>query len=559
MTATPVWFGPTRRPMFGWLHVPYGGQTRGSVVLCPSLAQEYLEGHAAFRWLALLLESSGFAVLRFDYQGTGDSAGGEDDPGWADTLVPSIGHAFDLVRQAGCGRTAAVGMRMGATLAAMAAARDGQVDDLVLWDPSVSGRSFLRQMRAIRTISLSGVADADAASSVFLPQTAADLAALDLATTRGPLATRVLVLTRPDRLADRGLVAHLSGPNVEWGAAAGQTELLDVGNLDSQVHQGTLDRIVSWLSSAPGRETAVAVDVPRARTAVVGQDNCGDIVETAWEAAPNGLFGIITECPEVDAPTTVVFINLAIEHHVGPSRLWVELARRVTALGLRAVRFDLSGLGDSPARPGVPQRVAYALEAVDDVIDAARAASPRDPRNVVLVGLCSGARVSIDAGIRLGPRGVCAINPPLAFKPAEVDSAGIDPRLRAGARAHRWALSIGRTRPAAVVVRRLPARVRALLDLRYELEPARALEQLVANGVDTLLFCGEEDARPLEGQAARQLRLLRGSNRFHYQVVPGLDHQALVRERREALAEALVEQILSHFGPTSAQPVSPRS
>ena len=45
-------------------------------------------------------------------------------------------------------RVGVVGLRLGATLAAAELARGGPVDDLVLWDPCATGRSFLREQIA---------------------------------------------------------------------------------------------------------------------------------------------------------------------------------------------------------------------------------------------------------------------------------------------------------------------------------------------------------------------------------------------------------------------------
>jgi alpha-beta hydrolase superfamily lysophospholipase len=65
------------------------------------------------------------------------------------------------------------------------------------------------------------------------------------------------------------------------------------------------------------------------------------------------LFGVLSE-PEAARPgaPALLFANTGIHHHVGPYRIWVELARALAARGFSALRFDLSGLGDSGARPG---------------------------------------------------------------------------------------------------------------------------------------------------------------------------------------------------------------
>lgn len=63
------------------------------------------------------------------------------------------------------------------------------------------------------------------------------------------------------------------------------------------------------------------------------------------------LIGVVTapDQPSELAPA-VLFFNAGLIHHVGPSRLYVRLARRLAALGFVTLRFDFSGIGDSGAR-----------------------------------------------------------------------------------------------------------------------------------------------------------------------------------------------------------------
>src|SRR5690554_5437998 len=64
------------------------------------------------------------------------------------------------------------------------------------------------------------------------------------------------------------------------------------------------------------------------------------------------LAGVLTE-PRAgsggDRPG-VLFLNSGILHHAGASRLYVKLARRLSAEGFTSLRFDFSGVGDSEAR-----------------------------------------------------------------------------------------------------------------------------------------------------------------------------------------------------------------
>ncbi len=53
--------------------------------------------------------------------------------------------------------------------------------------------------------------------------------------------------------------------------------------------------------------------------------------------------------PEAARPF-VVILNAGLVHRIGPFRMGVDLARRLAAGGSRVLRFDQSGIGDSPSR-----------------------------------------------------------------------------------------------------------------------------------------------------------------------------------------------------------------
>ena len=93
---------------------------------------------------------------------------------------------------------------------------------------------------------------------------------------------------------------------------------------------------------------------------------------------------------------TFVFLNAGIVYRVGPHRLTVTLARRIADTGFPALRFDLSGAGDSPPRSGVSYQEA-ALADIRDAMDYLEHAT--HAKKFVLCGLCSGADNSVRAAL----------------------------------------------------------------------------------------------------------------------------------------------------------------
>jgi hypothetical protein len=111
------------------------------------------------------------------------------------------------------------------------------------------------------------------------------------------------------------------------------------------------------------------------------------------------LSGVFTEpaAPvraDFQAPALLLW-NVGMNHHVGPYRFNVDLARRASRSGLTSLRFDLSGKGDSEVRRDPLGEVERAL---DDLREAAELIAKRSgQQRVIPVGFCSG----VDAAHRL--------------------------------------------------------------------------------------------------------------------------------------------------------------
>src|SRR5882757_8567751 len=96
-TEVPTFFGPSDSPLFGVVHLPVDFQIRGGVLICGSLGKEGMDSARLHRTLADGLARRGFAVLRFDYLGLGDSAFGQVRDDAVANWVASVGHALDYL------------------------------------------------------------------------------------------------------------------------------------------------------------------------------------------------------------------------------------------------------------------------------------------------------------------------------------------------------------------------------------------------------------------------------------------------------------------------------
>ena len=132
--------------VFTVFNVPRGVVVRSTAVLllCPC-EQEYKRVHWAYRALANSLSRNGWPVLRFDYNGTGDSSGATGSAD-LDIWVNNATDAASYLRQ----RTHVldlhiVGVRLGAIIANRVAAKVGALS-AILWDPINDGQAFLGEL-----------------------------------------------------------------------------------------------------------------------------------------------------------------------------------------------------------------------------------------------------------------------------------------------------------------------------------------------------------------------------------------------------------------------------
>jgi pimeloyl-ACP methyl ester carboxylesterase len=109
--------------------------------------------HWAYRRLAAHLAKAGAHVLRFDYFGTGDSAGDLSD-GTLELWQNDICLAEKTLREmTGSRRIAVVGHRLGAVLAWRASSKlESRARDLLLWDPVVRGTTYLDGLYAAERV-----------------------------------------------------------------------------------------------------------------------------------------------------------------------------------------------------------------------------------------------------------------------------------------------------------------------------------------------------------------------------------------------------------------------
>ncbi len=410
--AIPTYFGDEARPVFGLYHPIAAGTTAPfAVLICSAWGREEVCAHRTMRWLAQGYAELGLPTLRFDYDGCGNSAGDDLDPGRVQAWQASTEAAVDhVLRLSGARQVVLVGVRMGALMAAMVASERRDVRALVAINPVCNGRAFVRELKFIQANSATATPPSEShllenEGSFMDEQTVADVSRLDLLSLTAPPAPAVLLVNRQDLPTSPAWARHLrdQGVSVDEVSMSGYAEMMLPPHktvLPAELAQLTGD----WLSGmAKGEATGgqVAPVVPHLAEVRFGQGGAALREQAFYFGHERPLFGILSEpvSDRGDAPAPlgphdklIILIGEGANRLTGPNRIFVPLAQRWAAMGHRVLRFDLSGIGESPTKPGEPDNLVYSRPAMDDLAQAIQLVQARyGARDVVLLGLCSGA------------------------------------------------------------------------------------------------------------------------------------------------------------------------
>lgn len=558
--AVPVWLDGC----FGWFHP--GGRGRG-VVLCNPIGSESDYVHRVWRALAQTLALAGLSVLRFDYPGTRDSLDGADPARPVQSWIDSIAAASQwLTVEAGVEDVALVGLRFGAALAVACAERLGGIDHLALLAPVASGTAYVRELAMLARVSEAqhqaegGDPGLDDGGLGLSQETLDDIRTLEIATGETRPARRALILPRPGAAGDQKLTQRLiaQGVEVEQTPFDGYAQLMTTPEY-AAYPQAAFGSLVDWLSADLPANSKPA-RLPRARPELKLPGGR----ETALFLRPEApLFGIASVPRQVrkDLPA-VLFLNTGAISHAGMNGMWPRMARRLAKSGMTSLRFDLSGFGDSPSRPGQLDPFTNMVEALGDVDAAIAWLQSKGHSRITLIGFCWGAQLACNIALRdRRVTGMVMINPRRQFWRLEAPPVGavrgIKGYLRLARDPARWrsVLSGGVSpRRVAEVAAQLVQRTleaQGARALRREAAPqaaARMVRSISARGADAFVVQGFDDPFLAEfedyfGVPRTALPELFG---MQMEYPAGVDHLF----RNDQVRAALAETVAAHLART---------
>jgi alpha-beta hydrolase superfamily lysophospholipase len=601
--AEPQYFPSGNYNLFGWLHWPGKEATANvGVVICKPFGFESMSGHLSLRTFAETAAELGIPTMRFDYVGTGDSddldPGADQIDAWVRDVVAAVN---ELQRRTGVERVCLLGFRLGALLAALAAPQCKCVSALIAVAPIINGGRYLRELRTFelaaarfaaaqedvaaapagrspRTAAAGGSRELEVSGFRLSPATVTTLSQLDLMSRAAPPVSALLVIDRDDQPAARAWTDVLSaaGVNTEYLTLSGFVLMMMKPPNLTVIPRAMIAAVREWLARfqlAVGRREAGRVqhrnqglETPSSVLPLRGEAAMVPTERPLVIASDPLLFGIVTEPPKDEVRRGgVILLNSGGDHHIGPRRMYVSLARRWARQGYVVLRMDLAGLGDSGVRPGREVNETFPPHAIDDVRAAVECLRSRfGVAEVTLGGMCSGAYHALQAAVEgLPVKQILMVNPLTFFWEEGMNEEDVQPwevvhkpaaylgralsmdswkRLLTGDVSIWRVLKIYLIRPWLAV----QSSVRDLarhLHIRLKNDIGWELQQLAARGIRIVFVFSRGDAgiSLLELQSGLSVKKL--SKLYRVRTIEGADHDFTRSVSRAALEDVLSEEL----------------
>lgn len=410
-------------------HAPARGALRHVVLLCNTLGDEGLYAYRPLVALAEDLAQAGLGVLRFSFP---DQDDGVDLAPEADALQASLDTVLDLlawVQQQWPGVAISLcGYRLGALLAAEAAARSPGVGALALLAPVLSGRIALREL-ALKSGQAVAADQALVQDGWHLsPASRETLARLDAQALLAAPPARGRVFSDTGLRAAEKLVSSLQQAGAgDWRVEPAE----DLVSLRAYSHlvtvpEATFSALVAWLAgltpvagaadpagaattentaitAAPHQTVALADAVCSATLSLPGA------AERALRLGPQRrLAGVLCTPPgartqpQAGHPATpcLLILSTAGNPSAGQSRSAVRLARALAQRGVASLRVDVRGNGNSLPVQRARNWAMYTEAPTDDVVAALDWLQQQGWAQPAVFGLCSGAYLALQAAVQ---------------------------------------------------------------------------------------------------------------------------------------------------------------
>ena len=383
------------------------------VVLCAAFGHENMIAHVGWRKLAEELASRGHHVLRFDYLGTGDSLGVEDDPcqldSWKESIICATHH---LIRVSGSKQIILIGLRLGGTLALLVSKDLPEVKGVGCLASPLVGRTYIRELRLrangwreanLHATIQEKMAYLDVLGERLSDATIREISNIDLRVFK-LLPKNIIMMTSKEEPTITAVAANLKLQEccVSIEDFPGCSEYLE-DSIASVVPYKAFEKISDWCCQTFLLEGSVdqlfcKSAPPKIQLATTLSDGRTFLERAINFQSIENIFGILcTPHKSYDGGKVVIMLNTGFSRHIGDGRVFTMLARRLAQIGITSLRMDLAGFGDSEL--GKHEINPYAAKHSADIGAAITFLEKHGYFRPTLIGICSGAYNAFHASL----------------------------------------------------------------------------------------------------------------------------------------------------------------
>jgi len=409
ITRTPAYIGDEGKEILSWYHEPNSETTHTStIVICPPIAVEYMNSYRTLRYTADYFAAAGIPVLRFDYLGNGSSVEHNNELSYIESFVYSIRKACEYAKKrSGNENIILLGFRIGALFSAIYN-KESPIKSMIIWGGVFNGKKYVRELKALQ---LTGVEseeaseenEIDVAGTLLSKSEAEELSRINLINNNTPY-KNILLVNRDDFRKDKKQINHWLENNVNIS----EIETIDFQDIitdphNSKVPHTTIKEIVNSTISEISNNTITKPIYKDAKNSVNLSYLETEIIERFVKfGTDNNSFGIITEPLSVNQKLPVIILpNSGANHHAGPNRLYVNIARKLASIGFICLRFDLNSIGDSLSHERLEHDVYPALSENEIIACQQLLCRKYNTEKFILIGLCSGAYTAFNAAQKI--------------------------------------------------------------------------------------------------------------------------------------------------------------
>lgn len=426
-----LFFQHEGKQLFGIFHRPLNKtdvQKRMGIVMCQPYLIEPLITQRLEVDIARSLAQKGFPVFRFHYRGCGDSEGNFKEATLSSQVADTLRAIEVFTEQEKLDSICLLGIRLGGTVALMAAELEKRVEFLILCEPIIELKNYFLDL--LRTNKFSALINKqETISTERMIENLVDEGSMDVL--GYPLYKEIVTETESLNLTQS--TTNFSGKTLLIQVAAFSSKIRNVfqgmcdrvrengGSCDIKV---ILERKLVWdfITHPPIRsekivqtvlqwcEEQIAAPGIKVLDKVYDNDNslCAHlseksedtkIIRTEYPVFIQGknydLFGIL-HVPDkglLHEKTVAILLNGTSIPRTHRNRMGVRLARYLTEMGFFTFRFDYCGLGESTgvAETGNLNQLHTqdAVKIVDFLSKLIR------PTRIIFIGTCFGARTAL--------------------------------------------------------------------------------------------------------------------------------------------------------------------